>query len=141
MNIMQISVFLENKVGRLSEVTSLLAENEIDLKALSISETHDFGILRLIVDDFDKAQKVLTDGQYICKTTKVIGVKLEDKPGGMAEVLKVFAEYGISIEYAYAFISHNTANAYMICKVANEDEAIQKLQQAGINIACKNDIF
>ena len=141
MSIVQISVFLENKPGRLADLTKLLADNGIDLKSLSIAETNDFGILRLIVDDHEKAQNVLSAGNYICKATKVIGVKLQDKPGGMAEVLQVFSKENISIEYAYAFISHDTDNAYMVCKVADEESATEKLQNAGIRIVSKEDIF
>ncbi len=141
MYIKQLSVFLENKAGTLAEVTTLLADHGIDLKSLSIAETSDFGILRLIVDDTDKAQKVLNEANYICKITQAIGIIIEDKPGTTAAVLRILADAGINVEYAYAFISHDTDKAYLICKVGDNEEATQILTNAGVKLACKADIF
>ena len=140
MTIQQISIFVENKAGCLEAVMSLLAKNDIDIRALSIADTPDFGILRIIVSDTDKAAKVLADGGYVARSTPVLAVEIADRPGGMAEVLGVLAKADISLEYTYAFITRHTGSAYMICRVEDNDKAAGVLAEAGIKTATREEI-
>ena len=140
MTIQQLSIFVENKEGRLAEVADLLASNGIDLRALSLADTQDFGILRIIVSDAAKAARVLNDANYICSETPVLAVAIPDHPGGMAKVLDILAKAGMSLEYTYAFITRHTDCAYMICRLADNEKAIAALQAAGIDLASQSDI-
>jgi hypothetical protein len=134
MKVKQISVFLENKSGRLSAVTNLLAAKGINIRALSIADTSDFGILRLIVDDPDQAYRVLREAAFTVSITEVIGVEMPDEPGGLARVLAVLEEAGINIEYLYAFIGRGQGGALVIFRVENLEEAVQHLQAAGVKV-------
>jgi len=134
MKVKQISVFLENKSGRLSAVTNLLATKGINIRALSIADTSDFGILRLIVDDPDQAYRILREGAFTVSVTEVIGVEMPDEPGGLARVLAVLEKARINIEYLYAFIGRGQGGALVIFRVENLDEAVQHLQAAGIKV-------
>ena len=104
MSVKQISVFVENQAGLLSEVTTLLADNGINLRALSIADTSDFGILRIIVEDVEKAAQILQENGNTYTVTPVLAVKMDDKAGGLAKILKVLADAEIFLEYAYAFL-------------------------------------
>ena len=104
MFIKQVSVFVENKAGAMSEVLDILAEENIDMSAVSVADTSDFGILRLILSEPEKAEKVLKEKGYVVKLTDVVAVGIEDKPGGLSKPLKVLKDNGIGIEYMYAFI-------------------------------------
>jgi hypothetical protein len=117
MGIKQISVFVENSSGRLAEITAVLAEAGINLRALTIADTADFGILRIIADDPEKALLVLHEKKYTARATEVIGVELEDVPGALAKVLKVFSETGVNIEYLYASLGQSNGNAVVVFKV------------------------
>ncbi len=141
MDIRQISVFIENRSGQLAQVCGVLAENGIDLKALSIADTQDFGILRIIVQNTQQAMDILLRAGYTCKTTEVLAVTIDDKPGGMAKVMDVIARAGIGVEYAYAFISHKKDCAYMIFRVDGGDEACDALEAAGIRTVSKEELF
>ena len=133
MNIYQISVFIENKPGRLTEVVDILAKNSIDIRALSIADTTDFGILRLIVSDPEKAIEVLrADGITVTKT-RVIGVALADEPGALSKVLTILNNAGIALEYAYAFITHSKSNACVVLRVEDNDAAIKVLSENGVS--------
>ena len=101
----QISIFIENVKGKLAAVTNLLAENNVDLRALSIADSTDYGILRIVADDAEKAKKVLDENSYLAKVTDVLAVKTEDKPGSLAKIITALASADISVEYAYAFTS------------------------------------
>ena len=127
MIIYQISVFIENKPGRLSDIVSTLAQNDIDIRALSIADTTDFGILRLIVNNPDRAIEVLKDKNLAVSKTQVIGVKLVDEAGALAKVLTVLRDAGIGVEYAYAFITHSKTNACVILRVEDNEAAIKAL--------------
>jgi hypothetical protein len=140
MTIDQISVFVENSPGRLAEVTTLLAENNIDLRAMSIADTADFGVLRVIVNDQERARKVLQDAGCVVSVTSVLAVSLEDKPGGLAKVLRILADAQISIEYIYAFISRKEGNAYVVFRVEDNCGAIAVLEKNGIKTAALSDI-
>ncbi|MDN5347247.1 MAG: hypothetical protein PWP65_811 [Clostridia bacterium] len=141
MKIKQISVFLENKSGRLAAVTRLLAAHQINIRALSIADTSDFGILRLIVNDPEKAYRALKEGGFTVSLTEVIGVEMPDKPGGLSRVLTCLEEAGINIEYLYAFIGKGDNGAMVIFRVEELDRAIEVLNQAGINVLDGNKIY
>ena len=129
MSVKQISVFLENKPGMLNAMTHVLAEHEVDMRALSLAETEDFGIARIIVDDLYKATTVLKDAGFIHNVTSVLGVCIPDEPGGLNRVLHVLTECGINVEYMYAFLARKTADhAYMIFHVQDADGAVAALQ-------------
>ncbi|HOV42587.1 MAG TPA: ACT domain-containing protein, partial [Syntrophothermus lipocalidus] len=113
----QISVFLENKAGRLASVTRVLGDAGINIRALSIADTSDFGVLRLIVNDPDKAYRILKEAGFTVSQTDVVAVSVPDRPGGLAEILEVMAEADINIEYLYAFIGTTARNALVIFKV------------------------
>ena len=140
MSVKQISVFIENKHGKLAEVARYLADHDINLKALSIADTQDFGILRIIVDDPDKAKEVLLDGGYITKRNNVLAAALSDEPGALANILDILAEAGVSIEYTYAFLSQKQG-AYMIFRVDDNMKAAAALAAHGIKTADQNDLF
>ena len=113
MAIQQLTVFLENKQGKLAQVTRLLAENGIDLRALSIADTAEFGILRLIVSNTEKAKEILVSDGTLVQITEVVGVRLSDRPGELAEVLSELDRAGINVEYLYAFLMRTENSAYM----------------------------
>ena len=131
MNVKQISIFLENKKGRLAELTRVLAENNIDISALSIADTTDFGILRLIVNQPDMAEKVLKDRGFAVKATNVIAIGVADEPGGLAVALEVLEKENVGIEYMYAFVSKTTNEALVIIRADNNDDAIRILGGCG----------
>ena len=124
MSVKQISVFIENKTGMLAEVTRYIADNNVNMKALSIADTHDFGILRIICENSDAAAKILKDGGYVIAETDVLAVEITDKPGSLAEILEALVSADIAVEYTYAFLSvKNAGHAYMIFRVDDNDKA------------------
>lgn len=134
MTVEQIAIFLENKSGRLSEITGVLANNNINIRSLSLADTADFGILRLIVDKVEEAEKVLKGGGFTVGRTQVIAVEVPDKVGGLASVLKVIETADINVEYMYAFVNKSGENAVMIFRFEEIEEAIKVLQDKGISI-------
>ncbi|MGA1867165.1 MAG: ACT domain-containing protein [bacterium] len=136
MKVEQISIFLENKSGRLAEVTQILGDKGINIRALSLADTTDFGILRLIVNDPEKAKKVLNESGFTVCKTELIAVEVEDKPGGLARILKVLNKDAINVEYMYAFVERHHDNAVIILcfDSQNLNRAIELLQEAGIPI-------
>ncbi|MEG2570560.1 MAG: hypothetical protein RSA70_03910 [Clostridia bacterium] len=133
MIICQISVFIENKSGRLAEIVALLSDKGIDIRALSIADTTDFGILRLIVDNPKLAIAALKEDGVTVSMTEVIGVRLTDKAGSLAEVLAILSEAGIAVEYAYAFITHSKSDACVILRVEDNAGAFAALSAHGIS--------
>ena len=131
MAIKQLTVFVENRRGRLAEITGLLAANGVNMNALSIADTQEFGILRLIVDDPEKALEVLKKDDIIVQITDVVGLKLTDRPGELAKALNVLDDAGINLEYLYAFLSHADENAYIALRVADNEAAEKVLNEAG----------
>jgi hypothetical protein len=129
MLIKQLSVFVENKKGRLSAITDILRKNNIDIRALSVADTKDFGILRLIVDDYQKAYDALKSEECLVSLTNVIAVSITDKPGGLADAMDLLTAAGISVEYMYAFISKSEGAASVIFRVENNDKAVEVLSQ------------
>ncbi len=141
MKVEQISVFLENKAGRLAEVTRILGEAGINIRALSLADTTDFGILRLIVDQFDRAREVLKDRGFTVGKTEVVAIEVPDRPGGLASVLMTLAQAGINVEYMYAFVQHSGKNAVIIFRFDNLEEAIALLQKAGVHIYRGEEVY
>ncbi len=141
MTIDQISVFVENKPGRLVEVIETLGEKGIDLRAMSIADTTDFGILRLIVDKPGQALEVLQKAEYVTSVNKVIAVSIEDAPGSLAKVLRLLSDAGISIEYVYAFITHKAGRAYVIIRVEDNDRAIAVMKEKRVSLATNGELF
>ena len=120
MNILQISVFLENRAGQLAEITRLLAQEGVDIRALSIAETADYGLARMIVSDAHKASDVLLHHGDILSMTPVYAVEVPDQPGGLAELLSLLAENNIDVEYMYSLFAHREGKAYMVLRITNE---------------------
>lgn len=132
MIIKQISIFIENKPGRLAEITDIIAKNNINMRALSLADTANFGILRIIVDDADKVGKILKENNITVSITSVISICVEDRPGGLSEILKLLAAENIGIEYMYAFVSKQIAeSAYVIMRIEEEFKATEILKKAG----------
>ena len=141
MQVPQISVFLENKVGRMAEVTEVLAANEINIIALSVADTSEFGILRLIVNKPEVAYEKLKDEGFTVMTNFVVAVEVDDTPGGLARILRTLTDASLNVEYMYAFVERSTGRAALIFRFDKEGEAIKVLQAAGVNILQKVDIF
>ena len=135
MAIKQITIFLENRAGRLLEITQLLAYNKIDLRALNIAETTDYGLLRVIVDDSEKALKVLKDSGAIATTTEVLAVAVPNIPGGLNTLLQVLANANVDVSYMYSIFGHTDENAYMILQLNDADEVAELLKSKGITVA------
>ena len=134
MKVEQISVFLENKPGALAEVTRTLGETGVNIRALSLADTKDFGILRLIVNDNEKAKEVLGQKGFTVRKTEVVAVEVPDRPGGLAEIMKVLAEAKINVEYLYAFVQQSGENAIIIFRFDETDRAIAVLSEKKVRI-------
>lgn len=131
MKVEQIAIFLENKSGRLAEIASILADNDVNIRSLSLADTADFGILRLIVDKVEEAEKALKEGGFTVGKTNVIAVEVPDRVGGLASVLKSIESAKLNVEYMYAFVNKSGENAVLIFRFEEIDEAIKVLQQEG----------
>ena len=141
MSIKQISVFLENKPGKLKEMTGVLAENHVDMRALSLAETKDFGIARMVVDDVFNAVNILKEADLVASLTSVLAVAVPDEPGGLDRLLQIFSDANVNIEYMYAFIGgKDSKHAYMIFRVADTKGAEVKLAGQGLKILTQEDI-
>lgn len=140
MKVEQIAVFLENKSGRLAEITAKLAEENINIRALSVADTADFGILRLIVDDVEKAKTTLKANGFTVGITNVVAVEVADKTGGLATVLKTIEEEKLNVEYMYAFVNKSGENAVLIFRFDETDKAIEALQRTGYKILSGKEI-
>lgn len=134
MRVEQISVFLENKAGRLAEVTRILAEAKVNIRALSLADTSDFGILRLIVNDNNKAKEVLRGNGFTVGKTDVVAVEVEDRPGGLNKILDVLYRANVNVEYMYAFVQQSGSNAVIIFRFDNLDEAVKVLAENGVKV-------
>ena len=140
MIIHQISVFLENRTGQLAEIAHLLAENGIDIRALSIAETADYGLARMIVDDAHKASSVLLAHGDILSMTPVWAVEVPDAPGGLSELLNVLAAEHIDVEYMYSLFTHKAGLAYMVMRVSNEPKFLGALGDRKIRIVSAEEL-
>jgi hypothetical protein len=141
MKVEQISIFLENKSGRLADVASVLAQAGINIRALSLADTTDFGILRLIVNDTEKAKQVLKENGFTVGKTEVIAVEVFDRPGGLADILTIMKNNGINVEYMYAFVQKSGGNAIIIFRFDELEKAIETLQKGGIKILKGEEIY
>ncbi|MDO9514697.1 MAG: ACT domain-containing protein [Syntrophales bacterium] len=134
MKVEQISVFMENKPGGLEHVTRVLADADINIRALSLADTSDFGILRLILNDIDSAEKALQGEGFTVRRTHVVAVEIPDRPGGMHSISKVLAGKNINVEYAYAFVERSGENAIIIFKFDDIDMGIEVLLENGFTV-------
>ena len=140
MAIKQLTVFVQNRKGSIVSVTDILAKNDINRRALSIAETEDFGILRLIVNDEQKAEKVLGENGYLIKIVDVVGVKIGDEPGRLTSALDVLDKADINTEYLYAFMARTEKHAYVVLRVENNNDAEAALKNAGFKLITEADI-
>jgi len=140
MAIKQITVFVENKQGALVSITDILAQSNVNIRALSIAETNDFGILRLIVNDEATAEKKLSENGYLIKITEVVGVKIGDAPGKLTAALSVLDKAGINMEYLYAFMARTEKHAYVVLRVEDNEIAEAALENAGFHLITDADV-
>ena len=140
MAIKQLTVFVQNRKGTIVAVTDILAKSDINIRALSIAETQDFGILRLIVNDECAAEKVLKEKGYLIKVVDVVGVKIGDAPGKLTAALDVLDKKDINVEYLYAFMTRTEKHAYVVLRVENNDDAEAALSDAGFKLITEADI-
>lgn len=140
MSLKQLTIFVENKQGTLVNITDVLAKNNVNMRALSIADTQDFGILRLIVNDNDTAIKALTEAGYLLKLTDVVGVKIGDQPGKLSKALEVLDSANINMEYLYAFMARTEKHAYVVLRVADNEAAEKALEEAGFHMITDADV-
>ena len=140
MSLKQLTVFVPNKQGALVRITDALASHNVNLRALSIADTEEFGILRLIVNDNKTAMAILTEEGYLLRTTDVVGVKIGDEPGKLSKALEVLDEAGINMEYLYAFMARTEKHAYVVLRVADNAAAEAALEQAGFHLITDADV-
>ena len=134
MTIKQLSVFVENKKGKLVEIMQVLSQNGIDIRALSLADTTDYGILRIIVNDTEKALAVLQAANCVVSVNEVLGVAVDDAPGGFAAAVQLLADNGVNLEYVYAFITPQKGYAYVVMRVTDNAAAAAILQKAGVKV-------
>ncbi len=140
MKITQISVFLENRRGRLYDVCSLLGNQGVNIRALTIAETESFGVLRIVVDKSDFAIQLLRDNHFVANFTDVVAVEVPDKPGGLASILKVLAENEVNVEYMYGFVEKFTDKALLVMRFEDTDFAQQIMAKHNIRVVAEKDI-
>lgn len=140
MTINQLSIFVENKAGTVAEITKSIADAGVSIRALSVADTQEFGILRLIVSDADKAREALHENECVVSVTKVIGVEIPDVAGGLSAVLQLMSENNINVEYLYAFITISGQHAYVVLRVEDNDKAAKILTENGVKLVTQADI-
>ena len=141
MKLKQLSVFLENKPGRLRELCAVLAENGINIITLSLADTEQFGILRLIVKEHDQAKELLEKNGFVAKLTDVVAVEVMDEPGGLSSILKIEEESGISVEYMYAFTIKSGEKAVLLFRFDDMDKALDTLQKANLGVLDREELY
>jgi len=141
MKVEQISVFLENRTGRLSDVTKTLEQNGINIRALSLADTSDFGILRLIVSDNEKAKTSLKEAGFTVGRTTVVPVEVQDQPGGLHKILEILSSNDINVEYMYAFVQQSGKNAVLIFRFDRTDQAIELLQENNVKVLKGEELY
>ena len=139
MKVEQISIFLENKSGRLAEVTTILSEGGVNIRALSLADTADFGILRLIVNDCDRAKEILKSNGFTVGKTEVLALEVPDRPGGLARILRILDGAGINVEYMYAFVNRTGDNAIMRHSLVGDSRQRQRITRSLVNPAATVD--
>jgi hypothetical protein len=140
MKIKQISIFLENRKGRLYDVCLLLGENDINIRALNVAETESFGVLRIVVNKPENAIKIFKDAGIIAKITDVIAIEVDDRPGGLADILKVLADEDVNIEYMYGFVEKSSDRALMVFRFDDVDKAAAILKKHNIRIVTEQSV-
>lgn len=140
MSVKQISIFLENKPGRLAEVTEILTEAGVNMRALTLADTADFGVLRIIVNDNRRCMEVLQQNDYIAQETDVIAVEIPDRPGGLHDVLVLLDRSHVNIEYLYVFVEKKVDNAVVIFRVDEQERAVQVLEGESIRVLSNEEI-
>ncbi len=140
MTVKQISVFVENKAGKLGEWSEYLHEDEIEMWGLSIVDAQDFGIVRMIVDDAYKTSCILKEAGYVASITPVLAVEMPDEPGSLFHILKLLGDGGVNLEYMYAFLTRKQATAYMVLRVENNEKAIEILNRKGIHTISQDSL-
>ena len=141
MKIQQLSLFLENRPGQILEPCRLLAANGIDIRTLCVADTQQFGILRMIVSDWKKADQLLKEAGWVVNVTEVVAIEVPDRPGGLADVVELFEGSGVNIEYMYAFTFGRADTAVLIFRFDKPDAAIEKLQAAGLNVVDGVEVY
>jgi hypothetical protein len=141
MKVEQISIFIENKSGRLAEVARVLGDQGVNIRALSLADTSDFGILRLLVDNTDVALRTLKQGGFTVNKTEVLAVEVPDQPGGLCNILQILDGAQINVEYMYAFVERNAGNAVIIFRFDEIDDAISALQDKGVSILTGEKLY
>ena len=141
MNVEQISIFLENKPGRLAEVTRIFEEGRVNIRALALADTSEFGILRLIVNDNESAQRLLKDHGYTVGVTEVVAVEVEDQPGGLHRILRALAKDNINVEYMYAFVRQSGQNAVLIFRFDDIHAASAVLKREGVRVIDGKNLY
>ncbi len=141
MKLRQLSIFMENRAGRLAEIARVLGDAKINIRALSLADTSDFGILRLIVNEVDKALKILRDSGHTVSLTEVVAVEVPDTPGGLAGVLGALDQAGVNVEYMYAFVEKATDKAVVIFRFEDLDAALKVLAKAGISVLTAETVY
>jgi len=141
MRVEQLSVFLENKAGRLAEVTGILSQAAINIRALSLADTSDFGVLRLIVNDTHKAKEALKSKGFTVGETEVVAVEVPDKPGGLHNILEIMQKSDMNVEYMYAFVQQSGNNAVMIFRFENVAQAVKVLETGGITVISGEKLY
>jgi hypothetical protein len=141
MKVKQLSIFMENRAGRLAEIARRLGEARINIRALSLADTSDFGILRLIVNDVGKAMKILRDLGHTVSLTEVVAVEVPDSPGGLASVLEPLRDAGVNVEYMYAFVEKATDKAVVIFRFEDADAAVKVLAKAKISVLPAETVY
>jgi hypothetical protein len=140
MRVQQIAIFLENKSGRLADISHALSESNINIRALSLADTADFGILRLVVDDTDKARKILKDHGFTVGITEVLAVEVTDKPGSLDTILQVVKRSGLNVEYMYAFTQKSGESGLLLFRFDNLEEASRVFQEAGFKLLTGEEV-
>ncbi|MCI5892573.1 MAG: ACT domain-containing protein [Clostridiales bacterium] len=140
MLVKQISVFMENRPGRLAEITKVLSDNDVDIRAINIADTTDFGILRMIVNDEVKAEKVLRDNQMTANTSEVIAISIPDSVGAFSSVIQLLKDKDISIEYIYSFIGEKSTKAVIVLKTSDLEASAAILKENGVTVLTKEDV-
>lgn len=140
MNVEQLSIFLENRSGRLAEVTNVLSQASINIRALSLADTADFGILRLIVNDTERARQALKQSGFTVEKTPVVAIEVPDRPGGLAGILTAIKDEGINVEYMYAFVEKSGENAIVVFRFDDPERSIDVLRRAGVRIVSGEEL-
>lgn len=141
MLIKQISVFIPNQKGKLAQLTDILVKNDIDIRAIAVFDTSEFGILRMVVDKPDKAIEILTKEGLVAKVSKVLAVEPEDKPGALNEIFEILSQNDINVEYIYSFVMRREQMPYIVMKLENQERGAEVLSENGINVVNKAEIY